>query len=95
MPQDYAFSYRPLARPEVVVTGDTWRFTVLTGALIRVEYDEDGRFTDLPTQIVHCRDFPVCAFEARREGDGVTIKTDRLELTYTGGVLPVIRCGFE
>ena len=49
MQQEYASPYRPLARPEAVVAGGAWRFTVLTDALIRVEADERGCFTDAPT----------------------------------------------
>ena len=85
MQPEYASPYRPLARPDAVVAGGTWRFTVLTDALIRVEYDEDGRFTDAPTQTVQCREFPPCRFTVRRDGEGLTLETDRLLLTYAGG----------
>ena len=85
MQPEYASPYRPLARPDAVVAGGTWRFTVLTDALIRVEYDEDGRFTDAPTQTVQCREFSLCRFTVRRDGEGLTLETDRLLLTYAGG----------
>lgn len=85
MHQDFSFSYKPLAHPEAVIAGDTWRFTVLTEALIRVEYDQDGCFTDQPTQTVQCREFPPCPFTVRQGDQGLTIETDRLLLTYTGG----------
>ena len=85
MQQEYALPYQPLARPEMVVSGAQWRFTVLTDALIRVEYDAQGQFTDMPTQTVQSRCFPACRFTAAREGDGVSIETDRLKLVYTGG----------
>ena len=67
------FPHLAPARPETVITGAAWRFTVLTDALIRVEYDPEGRFTDAATQTVQCRDFPPCAFTVSREGDGVTL----------------------
>ena len=85
MQQEYASPYRPLARPEAVIAGGTWRFTVLTDALIRVEADERGCFTDTPTQTVQCREFPACRFDVRRDGERVRIETDRLELVYDGG----------
>ena len=43
---------RPLAQPRAMVSGKAWRFTVLTPALIRVEYDAEGSFNDAPTQTV-------------------------------------------
>ncbi len=76
---------RPLAQPRAMVSGKAWRFTVLTPALIRVEYDAEGSFNDAPTQTVLYRDFPVCAFTAEKQGEGVTIETDKLTLSYLGG----------
>ena len=80
-----SFPHLAPARSETVITGAAWRFTVLTDALIRVEYDPEGRFTDAATQTVQCRDFPPCAFTVSRKGDGVTLETDKLRLVYTGG----------
>ncbi len=77
---------RPLARPEAVVQGDTWRVTVLTERLLRLEYDPAGRFTDSATQTVLCRDFaPVPPFRTERRGQGVVVDTGRLCLYYDGG----------
>ena len=87
MQPEYASPYRPLARPDAVVAGGTWRFTVLTDALIRVEYDEDGRFTDAPTQTVQCREFSLCRFTVRRDGEGLTLETDRLLLKANLAIL--------
>ena len=41
---------RPLAQPWAMVSGKAWRFTVLTPALIRVEYDAEGSFNDAPNR---------------------------------------------
>lgn len=76
---------QPLAQPQAVVAGKNWRFTVLTPALVRVEYDEEGRFNDAPTQTVLCRDFPICDFKAEKDGEGAHIETSELSLRYTGG----------
>ncbi len=65
---------QPLAQPQAVVAGKNWRFTVLTPALVRVEYDEEGRFNDAPTQTVLCRDFPICDFKRRRTAKERTLK---------------------
>lgn len=65
-----------------VIQGDTYRFTVLTPALIRLEYSETGTFTDRPTQTVLNRDFPVPSFHVRETEDSLQIVTDRLRLKY-------------
>lgn len=38
--------YSPVARPEAVVQGSQWRFTVLCDNVIRYEWAEDGIFED-------------------------------------------------
>ncbi len=49
----------PVCRKEAVIVGDHFRITMLTTALIRFEYSEDGGFEDRATQMVCNRDFPV------------------------------------
>ena len=68
----------------VVVAGKA-RFTVLTPRLIRMEYSADGHFEDRPSQVFWHRRQPVPLFEARREGDGLTLTTEALRLVYRGG----------
>ncbi len=68
----------------VVVAGKA-RFTVLTPRLIRMEYSADGHFEDRPSQVFWHRRQPVPPFEARREGDGLTLTTEALRLVYRGG----------
>ena len=68
----------------VVVVGEA-RFTVLTPRLIRMEYAPDGHFEDRPSQVFWYRRQPVPTFEARREGDGLTLSTEALRLVYGGG----------
>lgn len=76
---------RPLARSEAVVRGDTWRVTVLTDRLLRLEYDPAGAFTDGATQTVICRDFPVPDFTAEAHEGVTVINTGKLRLFYDGG----------
>ena len=52
----------PVCRKEAVIVGDHFRITMLTTALIRFEYSEDGGFEDRATQMVCNRDFPVQEF---------------------------------
>ena len=82
MSKPYALEMHPIARPEAVVAGEKYRFTVLTDRLIRMEYQEEGRFVDEPTQRVLCRDFPVPEFRVLDKGDTLEIVTDQLHLYY-------------
>ncbi|MDO4901343.1 TIM-barrel domain-containing protein [Actinomyces sp.] len=71
------------ARPDAVVAGPDWRFTMLTSRLIRMEYSRDGNFVDAATQLVVSRDLgPVPDFEVHRSKDRVEIITEHLHLTY-------------
>jgi len=82
MPTKYALTMHPQARNQAVVQGDKYRFTVLTDRLIRVEYQEDGRFVDEPTQTVICRDFPEVSYRVIDREDSLEIVTEHLHLYY-------------
>ncbi|WP_232549237.1 glycoside hydrolase family 31 protein [Propioniciclava soli] len=77
------------AHPDAVISGDTWRFTVLSERLIRLEWDAEGRFVDERTQLVVNREFEVPEFTVTEvgdgDGDGVEITTSHLRLRYSGG----------
>ena len=79
------FSYKttPVAKKEAMVTGDKYRFTVLTPRLIRMEYNEDGYFEDRATQVVVNRDFDVPEFTVVDEPGFLKITTDYIELKYS------------
>lgn len=49
----------PLADKDAIVSGDKFRFAILTDRLIRMEYNEEGYFVDAATQTVICRKFEV------------------------------------
>lgn len=71
------------ARPEAVVAGDTYRFTVLTDRLIRMEHSATGSFVDAATQLVVSRDLgKVPQFEVRHGPDRVEILTEHLHLIH-------------
>ena len=82
MPDNYRLQLRPKARAEATITGDCWRFTVLTNALIRMEYQPEGLFTDEATQTILCRDFPVPDFQVVEEEGRLEIVTEKLRLCY-------------
>ena len=45
----------PVCRKEAVIVGDHFRITMLTTALIRFEYSEDGGFEDRGITYLHQR----------------------------------------
>lgn len=72
-------------QPAAVIVNGRARFTVLTPRLIRLEYDEEGRFTDQASQIFWYRQQPVPEYEVKRENGRLAITTDYLQLTYIEG----------
>ena len=70
------------AHPESIVSGQTYRFTVLTEQLIRMEYSPSGTFVDEQTQIVLNRQFPVPEFTVKDEPNKLEIVTKYLIVTY-------------
>lgn len=82
MQKKYALSLKPLAQDNAMVVGEKYRFTVLTDSLIRVEYQEQGRFVDESTQRVICREFPKVSYRVIDQEDSLEIVTDKLHLYY-------------
>ncbi len=54
------------------------RVSVLTRHLLRVEFQPDSIFCDLPTQSVWYRDFPAISFSVKEKHDTVTVKTENV-----------------
>lgn len=81
---DKRFRYhtRPKANVKNIVSGDKYRFSILTPSLIRLEYDNDGVFEDRASQSVFYRDFDATKFDVFHENDRLIIKTDNLILSY-------------
>jgi hypothetical protein len=75
------------ADPRAVVAFGNARFTVLTSALIRLEYNTSQNPTfeegDAASFVVVNRDLPVPSFSVARGADNVTITTSTLTLTYS------------
>ncbi|MBR1570884.1 MAG: DUF5110 domain-containing protein [Bacteroidales bacterium] len=80
-----AGEYNPVAAPGAQVVAGNARFTVLTDRLVRMEWSAEGRFEDHATLAIVNRNLPVPKFTVTRQGEGVTIKTPALTLTYKGG----------
>ncbi len=75
----------PVAAPEAQVSGDTWRFTVLTTGLVRIEWAPDGVFEDRASTFALHRDLPVPEFQVVESDAVVEIITERFHLTYDRG----------
>lgn len=100
MPSRFALHTRPLPRLDHVVTGATWRVTVITERLLRLEWSAAGRFEDRATQVVLDRDLGPATFTVTRVGDGVRVETPHLRLDYDGrpfspGGLSVTQLGMD
>ena len=61
------WNIEPVGRPENTIQGDKYRFTLLTPCLIRMEYREDGKFEDRPTQVVWNRKFNPVDFRVEKK----------------------------
>jgi len=75
------------ADPGAVVQGGGYRITVLTSRMIRVERDEEDRFTDAPTQVVLRRRLDVPRYRVTVGAGGLDLWTDHLHLHYDEGPL--------
>ena len=72
----------PQCRPDAVVQGEHYRFTVLTPCLIRMEWSDEGHFEDRATQSMWNRDFVPPAFRVLDSADTLQIITSNVHLTY-------------
>ena len=71
---------------EQVVCGDNWRIQVLADSVIRLEWDENGRFIDGPTQMMayrECLNPTLLRIETDAEG-AITIETSQMHFHYDG-----------
>jgi alpha-glucosidase (family GH31 glycosyl hydrolase) len=80
------FPRRPIPNPKTVVSGDKYRFTVLTDGLLRFEYAPDGQFEDRASTFAINRDLGfVPKFDTYEDESAIEIVTDRFHLTYNRG----------
>ena len=81
-PKRFVYETRPVALPQNTVSGEKYRFTVLTPSLIRMEYSARGVFEDRASQCVFFRDFPANTFSKECANGLLTVETENLVLTY-------------
>ena len=67
-----------------VITGEHWRVSVLSSALLRFEWDPDGEFFDGQTQVVVDRPLQPTPVIAERRGPGLQLITEHFQLDYDG-----------
>lgn len=80
--EKHKISSEPIANKGSIIKGEKYRFTVLTPQMIRVEYDEEGRFEDNATQSVINRNFPVPEYRLIDEDGCLQIVTSDVHLIY-------------
>ena len=73
---------RPIAHPEATICGGSYRITVLTDRLLRLEYEREGAFCDMATQMALCREFPLPEFTVTDKAGQLIVETKALRLVY-------------
>ncbi len=71
-----------LAAANQTVVGETYRFTVLTSRMIRMEYSASGVFEDRPSQLALNRNFDFPEFRIIDDSDQLQIITEHVHLNY-------------
>lgn len=82
LPERLIKKYSANANTKNIVFCGSYRFTVLTEALIRIEYDPEENFEDRATQCVICRDLGKIEFEKTSSEDLLIIETSDLMLRF-------------
>lgn len=65
-----------------VVVGKTYRFTILTERLVRIEYSPTGEFVDFPSERIIFRKFPKTKFKISNTDTLMQITTSYFTLNY-------------
>ena len=82
------WTMEPIGRPENTIQGDKYRFTLLTPCLIRMEYREDGKFEDRPTQVVWNRKFDPVDFRVEKKDEGFELSPTECTSPTLADLLP-------
>lgn len=80
--KDLLLKTAPIADERAVITGKNYRFIVLTSQMIRMEYCEEGIFTDSATRTVINRNFPVPEYRVVDTESQLEIITDCIHMVY-------------
>ncbi|MCP4361642.1 MAG: hypothetical protein GY796_26830 [Chloroflexi bacterium] len=85
IPAHFQIPFRPVVDVNAVIVRGQAQFTVLTSRLIRLEYEEHGRFQDQPSQTFWHRQQLVPDFTHGEQDGRLTIQTEHLQLSYQTG----------
>ena len=67
---------------KAIVQGDTYRISVISERIVRLEYSPKGEFLDRPTQLVKKRNIGLPDFAVRQDANIVEVNTKYFVLTY-------------
>ena len=70
---------------KAVVQGPNYRLSIISERIIRLEYSQDGRFSDKPTQLVRRRNIGLPDFSVRQDANILEITTKYFSLNYIKG----------
>lgn len=70
------------SKPEAIIQGKKYRFTILTERLIRLEYSASGVFNDFATELVVFRDFDVPKYTKKEDSNYLEVDTEYFKLVY-------------
>ena len=82
---------QPVAAATAIIQGTTYRISVLTERLLRLEYNETGHFEDRASQVVWNRAFPKVEFEVNETEEELDLETSFLHLRSRSRVTGKIR----
>jgi len=90
------------AKEESIIRGNTYRITVLSERLLRLEYNPNGIFYDAPSQFAQNRNFDKPNMEVKQDDRFLEIKTKYFNLSYVkeknfdaGKVVPMANLKIE
>ncbi len=82
MQENVVNNYLSASDKAVVFKGNKYRITILSDVLIRLEYNENGKFNDYKTLNVINRVFKTPTFEVKDESEKLIIETYSFKLEY-------------
>ncbi|KAL6364662.1 hypothetical protein LRP88_00632 [Fusarium phalaenopsidis] len=74
--------YNPVARPESIVQGSQWRFTVISEGVLRYEWAADGFFEDRASTFAVNRNLPTPKFRVVESDNKLDIISSAFHLSY-------------
>ena len=67
---------KTICNNKAIIQGKTYRISVLTERVVRLEYSPSGQFVDRPTQLILRRDLGLADFSIKQNNNVVEIMPD-------------------